>query len=133
MLRHWISLWFVLALTLVSANLFAPASASAEPAITASCYGASCNGLDPDAAGCTSGAYVVAYGFGYSVARYYSPSCNAFYSGASVGATSAWVTVWMEDNFNATYSSRYPAAVSKMWESGRACVYHEPFGGVYCA
>ena len=129
MLRRWFSLWFVLALTLVSANLLAPASVSAEPAITASCYGASCNGLDPYAAGCGNDAYQVAWV--YDVSRYYSPSCNAFFSVAAVGYN-AWVNVWMEDNFSATYNSGYPGAISKMWESGRACAYHEPYWSMDC-
>lgn len=133
MLRRWISLWFVLALTLVSANLFAPGSASAEPAITASCYGSSCNGLDPYTTGCTSGAYVVAYGHGYDLARYYSPACNAYYGTASVGASYGWVHVWMAADFNATYYNGYPGAMSRMWDSGQACMWGEPHGSMYCA
>lgn len=132
MLRRWTLVWFVLTLTLSSANLLAPAPAAAEPVITATCYGASCNGLDPYAAGCVQDSYIVARDEYYYLTRRYSPSCNAFWAEASGGYTYTFVEGWMEDNYSATYRSWYSGVTTAMWASGRACMYAYG-GGFYAA
>jgi hypothetical protein len=120
MVRPFRLIWFVSAITFTLANLFAAAPATAHPAVITSCYGASCNGLDPDAAGCSIDAYPVASTT--KLERYYSPSCNTFYAVAAGSDSYPSVYAWMDENFNVT--ARYGGyVVSAMWERGLACVY----------
>jgi hypothetical protein len=58
----------------------------------ASCVLTSCNGLDPQAAGCSAGAYNL-YEYtmsGYRVEHRYSPTCRATWTRASYVSGNAW-------------------------------------------
>ncbi len=52
--------WFVIGMLLASTNLLIHPSVTTAQAMTATCYGASCNGLDPSTTGCKNDATIVA-------------------------------------------------------------------------
>ncbi len=116
---------FVIGILLTSTNLLIHPSVATAQAITATCYGASCNGLDPSTTGCRDDARMVAsrrVGWA-TVYRYYSPACNAYYSRVYQSDTYYPITAYMEANREATARSGNGALViSKMWESGLACM-----------
>lgn len=122
LLRRWTLVWFVLALTLSSTNLFAAAPAAAEPQVTATCYGASCNGLDPLSTDCMKGAVLVASYYGLS--RYYSPTCNAYYGYANWAWQGTYTQIQMQDDTNgSTLRSGWVYSIhSGMWATGQVCV-----------
>jgi hypothetical protein len=110
---------------LASTTLLSHPSVTTAQAITATCYGASCNGIDPGTTTCKSDATIVASKpvAWTTVYRYYSPSCNAYYAMVYQANTYYPITAYMEANRQATARSGNGAiATSKMWESGRACV-----------
>lgn len=113
--RHFVLVGFVLMVVIAALS-----PAVVPPARAASCYGLSCNGLDPYAAGCASDAVEIARG--YLVWRYYSPSCNAYFAWA--GYPQDIAIAWMEANFDATYHEGWNQTYSLMWSYGRACSYY---------
>lgn len=120
-LRRFLLVWCILALA--AAQFITPNRAAA-----ATCYGASCNGIYPQTAGCYSDAVLVSRL--YYLARYYSPSCNAYFgiAWAVVGDTTF---VWMSPNENASSGFGLNMAVSRMWNSGLACTSYGSVS-VYC-
>ncbi|HEY0603318.1 MAG TPA: hypothetical protein VGD58_10425 [Herpetosiphonaceae bacterium] len=110
MLRHLLTAGFLVAL----------AFSSIQPAAAATCYGSGCHGLDPVAAGCVSDAQFVRAA--YTVTRYYSPSCHAYFGQASGFWTGGSISLWMAASPKGTLSfGTTPDTYSRMWTSGVAC------------
>lgn len=124
MLRHLLTIGFIVALAVSSIQ-----PAMAAPRAPTTCYGSSCNGVDPYTVGCVSDAvFVASYAY---VARYYSPSCNAYF-GWTAAAPYETTAVWMSPNRSATVNFGIGYAYSYMWENGQACTSYASLT-VYCA
>lgn len=117
--------WLVVAILLTTVHLVVPSPVTAAPTVTATCYGTSCNGLNPQF-GCWEG-YVVVASIG-RLERRYSPACNAYW-GFFTSTIYEPLSVWMEDNPSVTVNHRYALVFSDMWASGRVCAQSATFSG----
>lgn len=109
----------ILALLVTTLSLGTATTGVASASTTASCSHAGCRGLDPQASGCSSGAYTLdsfTAHWGSYVELRFSPDCGAYWTRITPARNNRDYTAWTQASSDSSY---YETQVSgNCWYNG---------------